>query len=494
MSHKPENQGTTRRDFIRNAAAAAAVTAATAETAKSSVYSLAPARVLGANDRIRIAHVGLGVQGWGAHVRLLKQQAAANNTEQVAVCDLYGRRNRRAGETIGLSEANWYKNHKKMLERKDIDAVVIATSDNWHAPVALDSLAAGKHVYCEKPMCKTLEETFAMYDAVKKSGRKFQLGSQGCSDPMYKGLQEIVKSGKLGKVIMGQHSYNRGDNKTGEWNSYGDNPFKAWKEGDPANGYRNNDHRSAGPNAKGEDHIDWDTYRKGTQPAAWDPDRFFRFRKYWEYGSGLVGDLMPHRLNPMMIAMNLPLVGNQGWPTRVSSGGGLYVQKVNPDTGKLDRTVPDFTYITVDFPDQSLIVMSTSINEQGMRPMIRGNKATLFFSGDRAEIKPERAYSDEVEGEQIRLNSNGEPIEIHQKNWLDCIRNGGEPNGNIDLATRVQTMISLGELAYRYNQTFTFDPSSRKASPDPSKFEGAAAAAPVRVPVKKTTIGKKATR
>jgi predicted dehydrogenase len=470
MSHKPDNQGTTRREFLRNAAATAAVTAAATGVAKSNVYSLAPGRVLGANERINIAHVGLGVQGWGAHTRLFKENADQYNTKQVAVCDLYTRRNRRAADTIGgLSESSWYKDHRKMLERKDIDAVIVATSDQWHAPIALASLQAGKHVYCEKPMCKTLEETFALYDAVKSTGRKFQVGSQGCSDPMYRTLAEVVKSGKLGKLIMGQHSYNRGDNKVGEWNSYGDNPFKAPAEGEGKNGYRVNDHRKAGPNATGDDHIDWETYRKGSQPAAWDPDRFFRFRKYWAYGNGLVGDLMPHRLHPMAIAMNIPLTGYEGWPKRVSSGGGLYVQKVNPDTGKPDREVPDFTYITVDFGDFSLMVMSTSINEQGMRPMIRGNKATLFFSGDNAKITPERAYSDEVEMEEIKLNGNGEPIEAHHLNWLNSIRNNTQPNCNIELAARVQTMITLGELAYRNNETYTFDSKTRKSTPDTGK-------------------------
>jgi len=443
---------TSRREFIRNAAATAALTAGVAAVAKSSVYSLAPSRVIGAADRIRIGHVGLGSQGFGAHVRLLKQQKDANNTEQVAICDLYGRRLRQSGAELGLAEANWYLDYRKLLDRKDVDAIVIATADNWHAQIALDAMDAGKHVYCEKPMCKTLEETFQLFDKVKKTGRKFQIGSQGTSDPQYYKVAEIVKAGKIGKLIMGQHSYNRGDNRIGEWNSYGDNPFK-----EP--------HSKAGPQGKGDDYIDWETFRKGAEPAAWDPDRFFRWRKYWAYGSGLVGDLMPHRLHPLMIAMAVPLVGEQGWPRRVSSGGGLYVQKKHPEREGADREVPDFTYLTVDFDDFSMIIMSSSITEQGMRPMIRGNKATIFFSGDNAQLTPERAYADEVEAETVALESNGEPIEAHQKNWFDSIRENKEPNGHIDLAARVQVAISLGERAYRESKTFTFDPATRKSNP-----------------------------
>jgi predicted dehydrogenase len=396
----------------------------------------------------------VGVQGYGAHVRLLKENASANNTEQVAVCDLYGRRQRRAGAELGLSESNWYWDHRKLLDRKDVDAIVIATADNWHAPIAIDAMNAGKHVYCEKPMCKTVDEAFALLDTVTKTKRTFQVGSQGTSDPMYANIQKIVKDGKIGKLVMGQHSYNRGDNRIGEWNSYGDNPYKA-------------PHNAAGPNGTGDNKIDWDRFRNGSQPAAWDPDRFFRWRKYWAYGSGLVGDLMPHRLHPLYIAMNIPTTGLLGFPKRVSAGGVLAVQKNHPDVpGKIDREVPDFTYTTVDFDDFSMIVMSTTVNEQGMRPMIRGNKATIIFSGNSAQITPERAFSDEIEAETIPLNSNGEPIPVHHANWLECIRTGKEPNANINLAVRVQTIISLGELAYRNNETYTFDPKTRQSTPN----------------------------
>jgi predicted dehydrogenase len=452
----PEKQTSSRREFLRNSAGAAAVVTA-ATVAKSPVYALQPAKVLGANDRIHIAHIGLGVQGFGAHVRLLKEKSADNNTEQIAVCDLYGRRRRRSGEHLGISESAWYDDHRKMLENKDIDAVVIATSDNWHAQCVLDALNAGKHVYCEKPMVKTVDEAFALYDTVKKTGLKLQVGSQGCSDPMYDNIAAIVKSGKIGKMVMGQHSYNRGDNKIGEWNSYGDNPYKP-------------PHDKAGPQGTGDDHIDWETFRKGAGPKEWDPDRFFRWRKYFAYGSGLIGDLMPHKILPMYKAMAIDISGQNGFPKRVSSGGVLCVQKINPDTKKVDRDVPDFTYMTADFEDFSMIIMSTSVNEQGMRPMIRGNKATILFASDAAQIIPERAYSDEVEAERIPLHGNGEPIPVHHKNWIECIRTGKEPNCNIDLALRAQVLITLGELAQRNSITLTFDPKTRATTPDYKKF------------------------
>ena len=150
-------QSEARISLNRSAAAAGAPA-----VAKSSVYSLAPASVMGAADRIRIGHVGLGVQGFYAHARLLKETADSNNTQQVAICDLYGRRITNAGKELELSQSAAYWDYRKMLERKDLDAVVIATADNWHSQIAIDSMNAGKHVYCEKPLCKTVDEAFAI--------------------------------------------------------------------------------------------------------------------------------------------------------------------------------------------------------------------------------------------------------------------------------------------------------------------------------------------
>ena len=230
-----QDRQTSRRAFLKNGAVtaaavaglpAAAASASPVAVAKSSVYSIASARVIGANEKIQLAVIGLGSQGYGAHVRLHKEKQTENNTEQIAVCDLYNRRLRKAGTEIGASESMWFTDYKKLLENKDLDAVVVATSDNWHAQIIVDALNAGKHVYSEKPMCKTLDEAFMIYDTVKKTGKTFQIGSQGTSDPKYKNINAQVKAGKIGTLVMGQDSYNRGDNKIGEWNSYGDNPYK----------------------------------------------------------------------------------------------------------------------------------------------------------------------------------------------------------------------------------------------------------------------------
>lgn len=443
MSKNEEMAGTTRREFIRNAATTAAVTAAAANVAKSSVYSLAPGRVIGANEKIIIGHVGMGGQGM-THVTLLKQNATeglTNNTAQVAVSDLYVRRNRKAMTELGLKESQMFADYRKLLEIKAIDAVWVTTSDQWHTDIACDAMEAGKHVYIEKPMCKTLEETFRLYDTAKKTGRIVQVGSQGTSDPKYHKCAELVKSGKYGKTVVLQGSYNR-NSKDGEW----EYPIDA----------------DAGPEAKGDGYIDWKTFRKNATDE-WDADKFFRWRKWWEYGTGLVGDLFPHRLHPLYIAMGLPMGEFEGYPMRVSSGGGLYVQTKSPE-GKLDRNVPDFINLICDFPGgPSLMLMSSSINEQGWADTIRMNQATLTVGQDTIDVKPERVYADVVDEDTVQVPG-GEPIDRHERNFLDAIRGVVKtPNCNIDVAARVQTIISLGELAYRNSATMTFDPKTRTA-------------------------------
>ena len=130
-----------------------------------------PGSVVGANDRITVAFVGTGSQGMN-HVRSQKTNAGENNIVLAAACDLYKKHLGIAQKTIGLKDADCYGDHRKLLERKDIDAITVATVDNWHAQVAIDALQAGKHVYGEKPMARYLHvEGFDMYDMVKRTGK-----------------------------------------------------------------------------------------------------------------------------------------------------------------------------------------------------------------------------------------------------------------------------------------------------------------------------------
>src|SRR2546421_4430924 len=181
----PSNE--TRRSFIKKTATAAAALS-TAGIIKTPVYGQSqapsPGRVIGANDRIAVAYVGVGSQGT-AHVRHQKTHAQENNIAQAAVCDVYQKRLHVAKQFLGLSDADAFGDHRKLLERKDIDAVVVCTVDNWHADVAIDAMQAGKHVYGEKPLARYLDEGFRIYDTVKRTRKTFVVGSQYCVDAKY---------------------------------------------------------------------------------------------------------------------------------------------------------------------------------------------------------------------------------------------------------------------------------------------------------------------
>src|SRR5262245_61063321 len=208
-----------RRAFIKNTAAAAAAVSAV-NLFKTPVYgqSQAPSagRVVGANDRIAVAYIGTGSQGM-AHVRHQKNNATENNIAQAAVCDVFQKRLDGARAFIGVTESNAYRDHRKLLERKDIDAVIVATVDNWHAPVAIEAMQAGKHVYGEKPLARYLMEGFQILDTVKRTGKVFQLGSQYCADPMFHKAAQWIKEGKLGPLVWGQGSYCRNNKQNSEW-------------------------------------------------------------------------------------------------------------------------------------------------------------------------------------------------------------------------------------------------------------------------------------
>jgi len=415
-------QSVSRRTFMKTATAATAAATA-AGWAKSPVFALGSPRAIGANDRITVGHIGVGGQGF-AHVNLMTKNAQAWNIKSLAVADIYKKNLERTRQHIGATESNAYTDYRKLLANKDIDAVVIATPEHWHAIQAIEAIEAGKHVYLEKPMTRYPEEAFKIYDAVKKTGKKLQVGSQGCTDKKWHRVNELIQQGKVGKVLWSQASYCR-QNPGGEWN-YGID-------------------EGANP-----DNLDWNAFLGPAPKRPFDKERFFRWRKYWDYSAGIVTDLFPHRFHPLMIATGL------AWPKRVVSTGGIYQHP--------DRDVADTVHVLVDFDNNTTVFLAgCSANEQTPPDMIRGHKGTLHLSGSNVEMKPERIYADEVDPISERVG-NGEGIDQHEANWFQSIRENKLPNCNYELATRVMVTVGMAERAYRENKCMTFDPTTMKIS------------------------------
>jgi len=455
---KPSAGGDTRRTFIKKTAAAAAAVAATG-IIKTPVYgqSTAPStgRVIGANDRIAVAIVGVGYGIGQNHIMGIQQDGKKNNTFVAAACDVYAQRRawimgkaeqyaRKMPEP--LKEADVYTDYRKLLERKDIDAVVVATHDPLHAPVSIDAMESGKHVYCEKPMTRYLDEAFRVHDVVKKTKRVFTVGSQGCSAGAWHKAAELVRAGKIGKLVWAQGYYCRNQPK-GEWN------YTIEKESSPET-------------------IDWKKWLGPVSNRPFDAHAFHRWRKYYPYCGGLLGDLVPHRLHPLMLA-----TGSPEFPTRVTSIGTRKIQSDRKTPGTPERDVPEHVQLSAEFPNGMLLTVSSStVNSRSPGFVIYGHQANLEIgnNGDNMQMIPERPFSDEFEGltENERKDLTIEPlkglqaedIRVHEKNWFDCIRSGKAPNANIDLAIRVQTVISLSEMAERYKITCLFDEKTRKVT------------------------------
>ena len=434
-THRPLSRGgqQNRRSFLKTTAAAAAGVAATG-IVKTPVYGQnqapSPGRVIGANDRIAVAYVGVGGQGM-AHVRAQKEHAAENNIVQAAVCDVWDKRLDAARNFMGLKEADAFKDHRKLLERKDIDAVVVATIDNWHAPVAIDAMEAGKHVYGEKPLARYLGEGFAILDTVKKTGRTFQLGSQFCADPMYHKSAAWIKAGKIGPLVWAQGSYcrqdkNNKDNRS-EWSYPVDADLK-------------------------ETNVDWYRWLGRAPKIPFTPEHYFSWHKFYAYNSGILGNLLPHKFLPLMLA-----TGDPQFPRRVACTG---TRKVSTD-----REITDTTHLLAEFPNGlTFCVAGSTVNEQGLQDMIRGRKGAIYFSStaNDVELRPERPFVEELEAEHFKDPKPLAQIPPLEANWFNCIRTGKTPLANIDLAIRAHTVLALAEMSERLGFMLFFDEKTRE--------------------------------
>lgn len=441
QANKSLDAGSTRREFIKKSSLAAAAVAGT-NLFKTPVYGQdqapAPGNVVGANNRLNVAYIGVGAQGM-AHVNIQKANAAGNNIAQVAACDLSEHRRLDAKNTIGPNCA-LYKDFEELLARKDIDAVTVATVDQWHARVATAAIQAGKHVYVEKPMTRYLQEAFDLHQTVKNSGKKLQVGSQGCTAAGWHKAAELIRANKIGTPVWAQGYYCRNNDK-GEWNY----PIQDW--------------------CKPTD-VDWDKWQAPVKDkTAFDADSYFRWRKYYPYCAGPLGDLVPHRLLPMMLA-----TGNPQFPVRVTCIGTRNCH-TDDNYNKANvvqtpvRDCPEHIELLAEFPSGlTLQIVASTVVARSPGFVIYGHEASLEIgtTGERVQLIPEKEFSEDIDMQTFDGLTPTEDIGLHEKNWFDCIRNNTEPNANIDLGVRAQTVICLAEMSNRLNMMCLFDEKSRK--------------------------------
>ena len=266
-----------------------------------------------------------------------------------------------AAQGVGTVET-FYANYPGLLAQKDLHGVLIASPEHWHAKMVEDGVAAGKAVDVEKPMTLRLPEALRLHELVKANPQALVVvGTQFVMMPRYRKAQELIASGAIGKPVWSQTSYCR-NSKDGEWLYYAIDPD--WKPGE---------------------NLDWKQWCGNLGTTPWDPEIYARWRRYRKYSTGIIGDLLVHRITPLVMALNL------GWPTRVVASGGHYVDKVMENHDQVN--------LTIEFEgEHTMIVAGSTSNETGLETVIRGHKGNLYIGGARnAVLRPERIYADEVD-------------------------------------------------------------------------------------------------
>jgi len=335
----------TRRQFIRVGSGVAAGAAIAKITILDAAFAASP-KMFAASDTVRFASIGTGVRG----CELLQASLLVPGIECVAVCDLYDSRHQAAQEAVKKNVFST-RNYKEILDRKDVDAVIVAVTDHQHRRVVEDACAAGKDVYCEKPMSHTVDDGFAIMAAAQKASRMVQVGSQRVSSILYAKAKEIYDSGKLGEVTTIEAYWDR------------NSPSGAWVYPIP-------------PDAS-EQTVDWTSFLDGAPKRPFDPVRFFRWRCFTDYGEGLAGDLFVHLISGIHF-----ITGTNTIAQRAQSTGGLFHFKDG-------REFPDLIETFYEYPNFRVAMRCNLNNNGGEFIGFYGTKGTLIMRGSSLTFTPE---------------------------------------------------------------------------------------------------------
>jgi predicted dehydrogenase len=431
----------TRRKFHSAAAAAGAATA------------LGARRVLGANDRVRIGFIGLGNRG----DQVLSAFLTHKDAEVVAVCDLMPTYLDFAAHKIGTNPEQFH-DYRKLLDRKDLDAVVVATPDHWHALMMVDACRAGKDVYCEKPLSRCVAEGRAMVRAAREHKRVVQCGIQRMSSPMAAEAAEVVRSGGIGKVtvVRSFHVQN-------EWPKGIGRPA----DSDPPAGF------------------DWDAWCGPAPLRKYNKNRaFYRFRWFYDYSGGQLTNFGVHYLAQIHRALGVEA------PSSVAAVGGKFADYDN-------REVPDTMEVLWHYPGDVLVTFS-QFNATGAAPAgklceieFRGTKGTLYFRTNGYEVVPEVVTPNEFAARTpvdrsvekgwrtgakplIQAKKVDGPVTDadHARNFLDCVKSRKAPSCDVEYGHRCTTAALIGNIARQTRSFLTWDAKAEKFvdSPETDKL------------------------
>jgi len=425
-----------RREFLVGSAAAGAAIGLTPSCTLTGKERPMPVPIapeknpLATGATIRMGLIGPGGMGLGHLGGII--DAHKNGREKVQVVALAEvckpRRDRaqaRAEKGQGI-EVDAYHDYRDLLARDDIDCVLVAAPEHWHAQMAVDAIESGKDVYLEKPMTLRLDEALWLKRVMDANPHmRIQVGTQYMMQAKYVAAKELIAKGEIGHALTSQTSYCR-NVPGGEW-LYG-----------------------IEPGIEPGELLDWEAWCGHLGPRDFKTEIYHCWRRYKDFSTGIIGDLLVHQITPLMNAVDA------GWPTRVDAVGGHYVDQVMENHDQVN--------ITAGFERGHTLTVAGSIsNELAIEPIIRGHKANLFLGTDSCVLKPERAYAETVSAKTIELPG-GDWQDLLRLDWFKSVRTRSETASPVEMATKVMVVVDLATRAMWDGSAWNFDPATLTAS------------------------------
>lgn len=400
-----------RRTFLKQAALGTAA-----------VMAYAPSRVLGANDRVRVGIIGPGARGQ----ELVREVVALPNAELVAAADVYPRRR----EEVQRMAPNiqFFKDHRALLDAKDIDAVIVSSPLHIHCHHFLDVLAAGKDLYSEKTMTWSIPEADQCLAAAKKSDRVIQIGLQHESDGGLVDGRKWIKDGLVGKVTHVQAWMSRNTpHGKGQWV------------------------RSV-PSDCTADNVNWKAFLNGRPDRPFDGYKFINWRLYWEFSGGNITENMIHQIAYIITMLDLDL------PAAAHMGGGVFSEKDG-------REVPDTISVTLEYPNDTVVSWQSTFSNShyGLGEHFLGSDGTIEHAAGSTDMVTGRSremvryFPEKVNKPGGAALTSDTPDQNHMANWIDCIHSRKTPNASVDIGYRSAVAAHMANTAYRRKARITFE-------------------------------------
>ncbi len=462
-----EQKKTTRRDFLKVAttsALAAGAAPVILGRSEAQQLKLRPTRPIAPNDRVRIATIGMGIIGFIDTETALQ----VPGIELVAAADLYDGRLVRTKEVFG-ADVDTTRDYREILARDDVDAVLVCVPDHWHTKIAVDAMQAGKHVYLEKPMVHTIEEGPQILAAQEETGKVLQVGSQYVSSIIYDKAQELVAAGAIGEINLVEATMNR------------NSAIGAWQYSIPVD---------ASPET-----IDWDTFLGHAPKREFDAVRFFRWRNYWDYGTGVAGDLYVHLFTSIHHTLqshgptrafaqgmvrywkdgrDAPdvMMGLYEYPEAATHGPFLLSLQTNfvdgGGGGSTFRFVGNEGVLTINW--SSLTVERNPMSQASLQQIMEGYNSVRTFS-EAGQKAFEEAYRSEhtamprpqpSESQEFRAPQGYDDRLDHFANFFASIREDAPNVEDAAFGYRAAAPSLLANMSYRQGKALGWDPEAMK--------------------------------